>query len=100
MDGELWWTEFCELAGELTTGADVEVAAVGVSGMGPCVLVTDEEVRNYYDQHRAQFKGDFESSAASVRNILEGEQINRQFELWLSDARRRTNIEYHEEAFR
>jgi hypothetical protein len=64
------------------------------------VLVTDEEVRNYYDQHRAQFKGDFESSAASVRNILEGEQINRQFEQWLSDARRRTNIEYHEEAFR
>jgi peptidyl-prolyl cis-trans isomerase SurA len=64
------------------------------------VLVTDEDVRNYYEQHRAQFKGDPESSAASVRSILEGEQINRQFEQWLSDARKRTNIEYHEEAFR
>jgi xylulokinase len=40
MDGELWWTEFRELAAELT--ADAEIAAVGVSGMGPCVLLTDE----------------------------------------------------------
>ncbi|MEO3928443.1 FGGY-family carbohydrate kinase [Micromonosporaceae bacterium B7E4] len=42
MDGELWWTEFRELAQELTGVSGVEVAAVGVSGMGPCVLVTDE----------------------------------------------------------
>ncbi|MFC6081268.1 FGGY-family carbohydrate kinase [Sphaerisporangium aureirubrum] len=41
MDGELWWAEFRDLAAELTTGADV--AAVGVSGMGPCVLLTDED---------------------------------------------------------
>jgi parvulin-like peptidyl-prolyl isomerase len=66
----------------------------------PGVLVTDEEVRSYYEQHRAQFKGDFESSAAAVRSILEGEQINRQFEQWLADARKRTTIEYREEAFR
>lgn len=40
MDAEIWWAEFVSLARELVTG-DVEVAAVGVSGMGPCVLVTD-----------------------------------------------------------
>ncbi|MEN3614221.1 FGGY-family carbohydrate kinase [Plantactinospora sp. ZYX-F-223] len=45
MDGELWWTEFRELAQELTGVTGVEVAAVGVSGMGPCVLVTDETGR-------------------------------------------------------
>lgn len=45
MDGELWWTEFRELAAELTATPDVEVAAVGVSGMGPCVLLTDETGR-------------------------------------------------------
>ncbi|MGX7671401.1 FGGY-family carbohydrate kinase [Plantactinospora sp. DSM 117369] len=45
MDGELWWTEFCELAQELTGVTGAEVAAVGVSGMGPCVLVTDETGR-------------------------------------------------------
>ncbi|MEO3809546.1 FGGY-family carbohydrate kinase [Sphaerisporangium sp. B11E5] len=43
MDGELWWTEFRDLAAELTAGVDV--AAVGVSGMGPCVLLTDEHDR-------------------------------------------------------
>lgn len=40
MDGELWWTEFLDLAAELT--ADRAPTAVGVSGMGPCVLLTDE----------------------------------------------------------
>ncbi|HEY4225699.1 MAG TPA: FGGY family carbohydrate kinase [Pseudolysinimonas sp.] len=41
MDGDLWWREFVELAEELTSG-DETVVAVGVSGMGPCVLLTDE----------------------------------------------------------
>nr|BFE56727.1 FGGY-family carbohydrate kinase [Dactylosporangium thailandense] len=39
MDGAVWWDEFVSLAEELTAG--VTVAAVGVSGMGPCVLLTD-----------------------------------------------------------
>jgi xylulokinase len=39
MDGEVWWDEFVSLASELTAG--VTVSAVGVSGMGPCVLLTD-----------------------------------------------------------
>lgn len=42
MDGEIWWNEFVALATELTRPDDVAVAAVGVSGMGPCVLVADE----------------------------------------------------------
>ena len=42
MDGEVWWSEFVSLAGELTAALPgVTVAAVGVSGMGPCVLLTD-----------------------------------------------------------
>ncbi|HZW41872.1 MAG TPA: FGGY family carbohydrate kinase, partial [Agromyces sp.] len=40
MDAAAWWREFVSLARELVT-PEVEVAAVGVSGMGPCVLVTD-----------------------------------------------------------
>ncbi|WP_433363611.1 FGGY-family carbohydrate kinase [Actinoplanes sp. CA-142083] len=39
MDGEIWWQEFVSLAAELTAGVTVD--AVGVSGMGPCVLLTD-----------------------------------------------------------
>jgi xylulokinase len=42
MDGFTWWDEFVSIASELTAQGDVAVAAVGVSGMGPCVLLTDE----------------------------------------------------------
>ena len=45
MSADLWWKEFVDIATELTSPGDVEVVAVGVSGMGPCVLVTDEESR-------------------------------------------------------
>jgi xylulokinase len=37
MDGSVWWDEFVEIARRL--GGDVQ--AVGVSGMGPCVLLAD-----------------------------------------------------------
>lgn len=42
MDAGIWWEEFIDIARELLAGADVSVLCVGVSGMGPCVLVTDE----------------------------------------------------------
>ncbi|MFD7406513.1 FGGY-family carbohydrate kinase [Streptomyces sp. NPDC059866] len=42
MDASLWWREFTQLSRELTAAADATVVAVGVSGMGPCVLLTDE----------------------------------------------------------
>ncbi len=45
MDGEIWWQEFTQLTRELLGTSGVEVVAVGVSGMGPCVLVTDENGR-------------------------------------------------------
>lgn len=45
MSADIWWREFVELATELTSPADAEVVAVGVSGMGPCTLVTDEQSR-------------------------------------------------------
>lgn len=43
MDAELWWSEFVDITTELVSGnPECAVAAVGVSGMGPCVLLTDE----------------------------------------------------------
>ncbi|HEX4444163.1 MAG TPA: FGGY family carbohydrate kinase [Galbitalea sp.] len=42
MDGEIWWREFQSIAAELTSGTAETVIAVGVSGMGPCVLLADE----------------------------------------------------------
>ena len=43
MDGQVWDDEFVRLSRELLDGADVRVVAVGVSGMGPCVLLTDDD---------------------------------------------------------
>lgn len=46
MDGDVWWDEFVALARELLAAVpDAEVAGVGVSGMGPCILLADEEDR-------------------------------------------------------
>jgi xylulokinase len=42
MDAEVWWSEFADITRELIASRDVRVLAVGVSGMGPCVLLTDE----------------------------------------------------------
>ncbi|GAA3615006.1 hypothetical protein GCM10022419_120290 [Nonomuraea rosea] len=39
MDARVWWQEFAGLARQLCR--DAEVGAVGVSGMGPCVLLAD-----------------------------------------------------------
>lgn len=42
MDAGVWWSEFVELTRELLAGGDRDVAAVGVSGMGPCTVLADE----------------------------------------------------------
>jgi xylulokinase len=45
-DPVTWWDEFVSIARELTAHhPDRPVAAVGVSGMGPCVLLADERDR-------------------------------------------------------
>ncbi|GAB3260940.1 FGGY-family carbohydrate kinase [Arthrobacter pigmenti] len=42
MDGEIWWEEFAAISRALIGDGD-KVIAVGVSGMGPCVLLTDDD---------------------------------------------------------
>ncbi|MBX3091293.1 MAG: FGGY-family carbohydrate kinase [Cryobacterium sp.] len=41
MDARIWWDEFVSIASELSAAAESPISAVGVSGMGPCVLLTD-----------------------------------------------------------
>jgi xylulokinase len=41
MDAGIWWDEFVSVSRELVEARET-VTAVGVSGMGPCVLLTDE----------------------------------------------------------
>ena len=43
MDAAVWWDEFVSIAHELLAAVPkAEITAVGVSGMGPCVLLTDD----------------------------------------------------------
>jgi len=44
MDAHIWWHECVTIMAELVAVAPGQVDAVGVSGMGPCVLVTDEQM--------------------------------------------------------
>jgi peptidyl-prolyl cis-trans isomerase SurA len=69
------------------------------------VLVTDEEIRNYYNQHLAELKrqystdNSFEALEPHIRTLLEGQRVNEEFEAWLDGARKRQHIEYRQGAF-
>ena len=71
----------------------------------PGVLVTDEEVRAYYNEHRNDLKRQypqttsFEALEPKIRAALEGERINESFVNWLNRARQRDRIEYRPGAF-
>jgi len=71
----------------------------------PAVQVSDQDVRAYYDQHLAELKREyprdnsFTTLEPRVRNVVEGDEVNKQFEAWLDDARKGQHIEYKEEAF-
>jgi hypothetical protein len=71
----------------------------------PGVLLTDDQVKSYYDQHRADLERQFpqlktyEAMEPKIRASLEGEQLNKNFEDWLAEARKRDRIVYRQEAF-
>jgi peptidyl-prolyl cis-trans isomerase SurA len=69
------------------------------------VVVTDEEVRAYYDQHLSELRrqypnnNSFEALAPKIRATLEGERVNQNFNEWLEQARSGYRIEYKQGAF-
>ena len=71
----------------------------------PAVLVTDEEVRQYYDQHKAEVERQFPQAKTyaaiepKVRASMEEQRMNQSFDNWLTAARKRDRIVYHQEAF-
>jgi hypothetical protein len=71
----------------------------------PGVLVTDEEVRAYYDARQTDLKRQFpqlktyEALAPKIRTSLEGERLNANFEQWLAQVRQRNRVEYRQGAF-
>jgi parvulin-like peptidyl-prolyl isomerase len=71
----------------------------------PGVLVNDDDVRKYYDSHLDQLKKQhprdfsFEKLAPEIRTLLEGEQVNKQFDAWLDESRKNARIQYLNGAF-
>jgi hypothetical protein len=71
----------------------------------PGVLVTDEEVRTYFTEHRSELarqypqRSRFEELEPQIRAALEGERINQNFVQWLDWARQRNRIEYRQRVF-
>ncbi len=65
------------------------------------VLVTDDDVKNYYEQHRNQDPqaNSLEALQPKIRSTLEGERINELFNAWLEHERKIYRIEYKQAAF-
>ena len=69
------------------------------------VLVTDDDVKNYYDQHQEELRrqnpqvNSLEALLPKIRSTLEGERINEIFNQWVEHERKISRIEYKQEAF-
>lgn len=69
------------------------------------VLVTDEDVRTYYDQHLADLKrqypqdSSFQTLEPKIRASIEGERVNQNFAESMDEARKRVHVRYLEGAF-
>jgi hypothetical protein len=72
----------------------------------PGVLVTDQDVKTYYDQHLADLKkqhprdSSLAALEAAIRTLLQNQEVEKQFDAWLDDARKNVRIEYREEALK
>src|SRR5262249_39163743 len=71
----------------------------------PGVLVTDEDVAAYYNEHRAELQtsdpqgNSLEALTPKIRETLTAQRIDQAFEEWLKETRRGTRIEYRQQAF-
>ncbi len=71
----------------------------------PGVVVSDDDIHTYYNQHLAELRrqyprdSSFDTLEPKIRAELEGEAVNRDFEAWLPQARKRATVDFHEEAF-
>jgi hypothetical protein len=72
----------------------------------PGVLVTDEDVRAYYEANLAELQkanpknSSREALESTIRETLIGERVNQNFEEWLTNTRQRLRIEYRDPILR
>lgn len=69
------------------------------------VVITDDDVRKYYDQHAAELKrqypkeNNFQALEPKIRDTVEGERINQAFNEWLDQARQNEKVDFKPGAF-
>jgi peptidyl-prolyl cis-trans isomerase SurA len=69
------------------------------------VVVTDEEVRDFYDEHYVELSKQYpkdnslEAMEPKIRPMLEGQRINQAFNQWLDQARKSEKVEFKDGAF-
>lgn len=72
----------------------------------PAVLVTDEDIEKYYNQHAAQLqrehpgKASLEDLHEEIRQQITGERVNQRFFGWLDEQRKDAKIQYLEASLR
>lgn len=67
----------------------------------PAVLISDDEVAKYYQAHAAALRRQYPGKSLDyiqdrVRDLLTGEQVNKQFFAWLDEQRKNTTIDFLE----
>jgi hypothetical protein len=69
------------------------------------IVVTDDDVRGYYDQHIAELRREhpddnsFDALGPKIRTVLEGERVNQSFNEWLDDTRKNYRVDFKQGAF-
>ena len=70
------------------------------------VIVTDQDIREYYDRHQAQLRKEFprdhtlEALTPKIKAAIEAERVNQNFDEWLDQSRKSFRVEYKDEAIR
>jgi parvulin-like peptidyl-prolyl isomerase len=69
----------------------------------PGVLITDQEMSEYYNSHLAALtrenggkQPNLEEARAKIEDLLAGQRVNQQFEAWLDETRKNANVQYRE----
>ncbi|MGI8991190.1 MAG: hypothetical protein ACR2I2_16625 [Bryobacteraceae bacterium] len=68
----------------------------------PAVRVTNRDIQQYYQQHFAAAPGNkatLDDVRERIDRTLTAQRADQQMDAWLKDARKRTRIVFHEEAF-
>jgi hypothetical protein len=71
----------------------------------PAVLVTDNDVEQYYNDHITEFevrgqRRPIDDVRDQIRQLIIEDRISKQFDAWLGARRRSTQIEYKEETLK